>query len=207
MCFSATASFVAGGVLSAAGVVTVAKVKKKQELPLASVPLLFGVQQLIDGAVWVSFGVLPVHTIAVYAYALLAFVWWPMFVPLALLRIEPRRARREVLKAISLVGLAVGLYFAYFMVNSTVTAQIVNRCVAYDVPHPYGFVALAFYLVVTVGPFFASSKKALNVFGVVLLGSFAVAGWFYVAIFSSVWCFFAAILSGLLYWYFENGTL
>ena len=207
MCFSATASFVAGGVLSAAGVVTMAKVKKSKGLLLAIIPFLFGVQQLIDGVVWVSFGIGTVHTIAVYAYALFAFVWWPIFVPLALLRIESRRARKEVLEALAVVGLAVGLYFAYFIAAGTVTAQIVNNCVAYSTLHPYGFVALAFYLLVTVGAFFVSSKQILNIFGVVLLGAFAVTGWFYAETFSSVWCFFAAILSGIIYWYFETATL
>lgn len=204
MCFSATASFVAGSALSAAGVLTVARVKRRKELPLAAIPLLFGVQQLIDGAVWLSFGAPAVHTAATYAYALFAFVFWPIFTPLALLSVETKRTRREILEALAVVGLGVGLFFAYFILFGTVTAQIVNHCVAYDTPHPYGFGILAFYLIATCGAFFVSSKKILTIFGIVLLVSFAVAGWFYFETFSSVWCFFAAILSGIIYWHFQN---
>ena len=46
MCFSATASFITGGVLSAVGVVTIKKAEKKSEIPFASIPLLFGIQQM-----------------------------------------------------------------------------------------------------------------------------------------------------------------
>jgi hypothetical protein len=44
MCFSATASFVAGTTLSTIGVVTITKVKQRSELPFALIPLLFGIQ-------------------------------------------------------------------------------------------------------------------------------------------------------------------
>jgi len=44
MCFSATASFVAGSALSAVGVATVKKAKRKTEIPFALIPLLFGVR-------------------------------------------------------------------------------------------------------------------------------------------------------------------
>ena len=141
---------------------------------------------------------------AVYAYALLAFAWWPAFVPYALLLIESDKTRREILEALSVVGLGVGLFFLYYMLSGTVTAQVANHCVAYDTPHPYRVGVLAFYLIATCGPFLVSKKRILNIFGTVLLASFAIAGWFYIEIFSSVWCFFAAILSAVLFWYFKD---
>jgi hypothetical protein len=204
MCFSATASLVAGGVLSAAGAVTISQAKTKRELPLATIPLLFGIQQLIDGAVWLSFGVPLLNSVAAYAYGLFAFAFWPIFVPFALMRIETVKVRREIMDALLLVGLGVGLFFLYYIVTGAVTARVVNHCVAYSTPHPYRFESLAFYLLATAGPFFVSSKKMLNTFGVVLLLSFAIAGWFYIATFPSVWCFSAAIMSAMIYWYFRN---
>lgn len=201
MCFSATASLVAGGALSAVGVATIKLAKTKRDLPLASIPLLFGAQQLIDGIVWLSFGSPVLHAIAVYTYAVFAAVLWPIFVPLALLSIEPVKARREALEALALVGLGVGAFLSYFIVSGTVTAPVVNNCIAYGSQHQFGFGILAFYLIATCGPFFVSSKKALNLVGLVLLISFAIAWWFYIETFPSVWCFFAAILSALLYGY------
>ena len=52
MCFSASVSFVAGTSLLAAGAVTVRKARHKDELPFAAIPLLFGVQQLVEGVIW-----------------------------------------------------------------------------------------------------------------------------------------------------------
>jgi hypothetical protein len=203
MCFSATASLVAGTALSATGAVTLSKAKKN-EIPLASIPLLFGIQQLIDGVVWLSFGMPVLNAIAAHGYALFAFVWWPVFVPLALLAIEPDHTRRDIMKALALVGAAVSLFFLYFILSGTVTAKILNDCVAYGTPHPYPFGSLAFYLLATCAPFFVSSNKILNMFGGVLLASFAIAAWFYFETFTSVWCFFAAVMSLIIYWYFEN---
>lgn len=54
MCFSATASFTAGTALSAVGGLTLRKSRGKAELPLALVPLMFGIQQLSEGVLWVS---------------------------------------------------------------------------------------------------------------------------------------------------------
>lgn len=204
MCFSATASFVAGGALTAIGAATIPLAKTKRELPLASIPLLFGAQQLVDGVSWLSFGAPAIHTVAAYAYSILAAVVWPIFVPLALLSIETNRARREVLGALALVGVGIGLFFSYYIVFSTVTARVVNNCVVYGTPDHFGFGILAFYLVATVGPFFVSGKKALNLLGVAVFISFSVAWWFYSETFTSTWCFFAAILSALLYWYFRS---
>jgi len=55
MCYSATASFVAGGGLTVVGLMTLRRTTNRAELPLAAIPLLFGVQQLVEGVIWLSF--------------------------------------------------------------------------------------------------------------------------------------------------------
>ena len=55
MCFSATASFVAGTSLSVIGVATLTQAKRKTEIPFAMIPLLFGIQQLVEGVIWLTF--------------------------------------------------------------------------------------------------------------------------------------------------------
>ena len=55
MCFSASASFIAGTSLSALGVVSLRRTELKTEQPLAMIPLLFGLQQLSEGVVWLTF--------------------------------------------------------------------------------------------------------------------------------------------------------
>ena len=54
MCFSATASFVASGVLATIGVATLRHVREPRALLFASVPLLFTVHQFSEGLVWLA---------------------------------------------------------------------------------------------------------------------------------------------------------
>ena len=54
MCFSANASFIAGATISAIGVVTLKKVKAPSQIVFASIPLIFGVQQLSEGVLWLT---------------------------------------------------------------------------------------------------------------------------------------------------------
>ena len=204
MCFSAAASFAAGGALSVAGGLTIAQVKKKTELPFASIPLLFGIQQVIEGAVWVSFGFPVVNTVATYAYSMFSHVLWPIFVPISVLLMETEPIRKKILSLFSFLGLAVGGYLLYFIIVDPVTAHIVNNSIAYHSPHLYTYLIMALYLVATCGSCFVSSHKIINVFGVVLFVSFAIAAWFYTETFFSVWCFFAAVLSIIVYWHFKR---
>jgi len=206
MCFSAAASFAAGGALSVAGGLTLVEVKKKTELPFASIPLLFGVQQAIEGAVWLSFGSPILNTVATYAYSMFSHVLWPIFVPFSVLMIETDLTRKKILYLFTFVGLGVGLYLLYFIIAEPVTAHIVNNSIAYHSPHLYVYPIMALYLVATCGSCLVSSHTMINIFGVVLFISFAIAAWFFIETFFSVWCFFAAILSIIVYWYFQNNS-
>ena len=202
MCFSATASFAAAGVLSATGAVTLSKVKSKREIPLASIPLLFGVQQAIEGVVWVSFGSTLLNTIATYGFLFFAYVLWPIFVPVAVMLVEPSRTRKRALKILSFVGLAIGLYLLYYLLIEPSKAHVVGGSIAYDFKHIYDLVYLIPYVLVTAGSGLISSHKILNLFGIAATLSFFVAFWLYYVNFISVWCFFAALLSVIILWFF-----
>ena len=204
MCFSATASFVAGGVLSIGGVAAVSQTKKRKVLPLASIPLLFGIQQAVEGVVWLSFSTPLVNTVATYAYTTIANVVWPIYTPLAVLAVETNPARRRLLYGLSMIGFVLGVYLLDFIYVAPVTSHIVNCSIDYGFGHQFPRALLAVYVVVTCGSFFVASNKILNVFGAVLLASFVIAGWFYTQTFFSVWCFFAAILSIIIFWYVKS---
>ena len=97
MCFSATASFTSGAALLIVGVVTARRARRPAELPFALIPTLFGLQQLIEGAIWLT---LPdkaplLNTVLTTVYSLFSHVLWPAYVPVAVLLIEPVRWRRR----------------------------------------------------------------------------------------------------------------
>tara|TARA_R110000824_G_scaffold401771_1_gene615677 strand:- start:363293 stop:363925 length:633 start_codon:yes stop_codon:yes gene_type:complete len=204
MCFSATASFVAGAVLTGTGVLTIKKAETKAEIPFASIPILFGIQQLIEGVVWLSFGNAAVNVLATYSFSLFSHVLWPILVPFSFLLLETNPIRKKILWIFSIIGLTVGLYLLYFIVTEPITSEILNRSIAYNSPHLFLYPMLFFYFLATCVSCFFSSHKIINLFGIVALASATIAAWFFTETFLSVWCFFAAILSVLVYWFFKK---
>ena len=201
MCFSATASFVAGGALSATGVVTLTQAKNKTEVPLAAIPLLFGIQQAVEGVIWISFDLPLLNTVMTYAYLMFAYVLWPIFVPIAVVLIETDPIRKNILRALSLGGFVLGTYLLYFIFADPGKAHILNQSIAYDYRHLYEFLPLSLYVIVTCGSGLVSSHRIIQAFGFAALATFFVANWFYNITFISIWCFFAAILSVLIFWH------
>ena len=196
MCFSATASFIAGVSLSVLGVATVKKAERKAEIPFAMIPLLFGVQQIIEGTLWLSFrfDAPLLNVIMTYVFTLFSHVLWPIFVPFSIGLMETVAWRKKVISAFQITGIAVGLYHLYVIVKFPVTSEI-NGHIVYVSPYFNKVPVLVLYLAATcVGAFF-SSHKIINIFGALALLLFMVAYWFYTVAFFSVWCFFAAILS------------
>lgn len=201
MCFSMLASVAAGTVLSVAGVATVTLVRRRAELPLALLPLLFGVQQLIEGVVWWSLehGGGSQGGTSTLAYTLFSHVLWPAFVPFAFLSMEQVAWRRRVLGACVVIGLGVAAHGLFTVATGPRTAQVSGGSIQYEMPSWY---VIALYLVATcVGAFF-SSHVVIRVLGASALALALVTLWLYTAVFVSVWCFFSALLSGLIFAYF-----
>lgn len=205
MCFSPEASFVASGVL-AAGSVAIARVPKpRAAVPLSMFPAVFAVHQLIEGILWLSMeGRLPetYRAAGVTAYALIAFVLWPMVVPLSALLLERERHRRAVMLGCQAVGLGVGLTLLGAILRDPVQVSLDACHLAYWVNAPAFLTAP--YLVAVCIPFLAASRRGLVLFGLALAVACLVAGLAVTAVtFPSVWCFFAAVLSAGLYLYFR----
>ena len=112
MCFSATASFAAGAFLLGLGTLTLKSARRPREIPFAAIPLLFAIQQLTEGVVWLSFrDEAPLlNTAMTHVFSFFSHVLWPIYVPIAVLLIEPPGRRRQALLAFVAAGLAVGAY-------------------------------------------------------------------------------------------------
>ena len=93
MCFSATASFSAGAVLLGLGTLTLKSAHRPRELPFAAIPLLFAIQQLSEGVIWLTFGSEAplLNTVMTHVYSFFSHVLWPIYVPVAVLLIETAR--------------------------------------------------------------------------------------------------------------------
>jgi hypothetical protein len=84
MCYSAEASFIASGVLTATSFSIARIPKEKNSLPLSFIPLIIATHQFIEGFIWLGQDRLEAgffETAAVYLYVLIAYVFWPFFSP------------------------------------------------------------------------------------------------------------------------------
>jgi len=207
MCFSATASFIAGGSLTLLGAMTLKKATNKSELPFAAIPLMFGVQQLIEGTLWLSidYDVAMLKTIMTYMFATFSHVIWPIYVPfaIALMEQELKPWRREVMWGFRLTGIVVATFLLLLIVMQPLTA-VVHEHIIYVSPFFYDWPMIVLYIAATCIVAFFSSHILIRLFGLMTLLFFLVAYWFYTEAFFSVWCFFAAIISLIIYMHFRR---
>ena len=209
MCFSATASFSAASVTAVIGVATLRQVKHPRELPLAAIPLLFAAQQAVEGTLWLQ---LPAggggQAIAALSLCFLVFAkgLWPAYVAPAVLLIEPDLRRRRVLYAIAALGCTISLYTLNHLIESPPPVAICGHSIDYG-GSEYALSWQSFlYLLCTSAPLLLSSSGAIRKFGAIVVIGFLVSVTTYFATFVSVWCFFAAAGSGVLYFYFRNAA-
>ncbi len=203
MCFSPTASFTASVALGTIGIATLSKVKNPREVPVAFVPLIFAVQQAIEGFLWLS---LLRHTpdalTLSYFFAFFALAWWPVYVPLTVYILE----RDAIRKKLMLLFLAGGSLFAVVQYGIFLyrheAAHIVNQCIYYHIQTPWSPFFVVLYGLATVGAGLFSTKRTIQIFSL-FIGFFAMISWrYYTTTFASVWCFFAATLSFMLWFHF-----
>ena len=201
MCFSATASFIAGAGLSTMGVATLRNTKEKSDMPFAAIPLLFGIQQAIEGLVWITFSYHAplIHALASYGFAFFAYAFWPMFIPFAVKHLEKEVRRKKILSVLQIIGLVVGTYITYYMVSSGVTSTVTHESIKYHINQPFGNYAFVLYIIAGCGSFFVSSKRNVNFFGLLLVLSLMMTYVFFSSYVVSTWCFFAAILSTIIF--------
>lgn len=205
MCFSATASFTASAALGLVGTAALVKTKNKKAWPLMAIPLLFAIQQFIEGLLWLSIHTQPNITfVLTHIFLFFALLFWPVYIPLAVLALETNKTRRILIFIFSIGGIAVGtISYINFLQNPEV-AEIINRCIFYPNPAPRLTLLSSLYILATIGSGAISSKPLIKLLSVLVLIFSLITWYFYAVNFISVWCFFAAIISGVLYFYPEK---
>ena len=206
MCFSALASFTAGAALLVAGVASARLTRHPRELPYALIPLCFGVQQLLEGALWLTLPQAPhcLNAPLTQAYSAFSQVIWPIYIPAAVYLLEPPGWRRRAIALIAFGGATVGLYLLWYMVQVPVVAQLSGGHIAYVFPHFHQPLATVLYLFAACVSPLLSSWPRVRWFGVLASLSLVAAAYFYAQWFISSWCFFAALLSAVVWLQFAG---
>ena len=205
MCFSATASFAGGVIISAIGVAVVTKVHKPSQLLFASIPLFFGLQQFTEGILWLTIPnpeYASIQKIATHIFLIMADVLWPTLIPLAVLMMESNARKRKIMRLLLLIGISVSIYYSCCLLFLNVTPQIMGYHIMYNSNFPKLIAIPVFilYLIVTLTPLFISSIQRTHLMALLMFFSCVVTAIFFTQYLTSVWCFFAALISGVIYW-------
>jgi hypothetical protein len=209
MCFSATASFSAGVVLTAIGIASIKKTNHKSQILFASIPFFFGVQQFAEGILWLTIprgNYFVLQKIATYIYLFFAHVLWPLWVAIAILLLEKIKTRKIIQKVLVLIGIIVSFYLGYHLINYKVEAKIeehhMNYILGYSDSMNNFWIIL--YALATIAPPFFSHIKRMWILGITILISYLITYYFYQNYILSVWCFFSSIISIMIYFFVKK---
>jgi hypothetical protein len=205
MCFSATASFGVAAVLAGAGVVSATQKKAARHGLLAATPLLFAAQQVAEGVVWRTINApeqATVQAVSVAAFLGLALVLYPTWSPLSLFWPERNPRRRKLLGLLLAFGVCVSLSAGALLLRRRPVAQVSSHSITYRYDEIGSSLVLALYLpgyvLATVVPFFISTMKHAKVMGGILVVGLVATFLIKRQALTSVWCFFAAVMSGVI---------
>ena len=178
--------------------------KQRRALPFAAIPLLFAAQQLIEGVIWLTFSdeAARLNSVMTHLYSFFSHVLWPVYVPVAVVLMEPAGWRRRALIVFAVAGAALAAYLLYVLVAFPIVSRVTGQHVEYVSPHFFAALTMTLYLLSTAISPLLSTYRMVVVFGALALLSFGVAYAFYAVWFISVWCFFAGLLSAVVYLHF-----
>ena len=207
MCFSATANFVASGLIGAVGIATLRHVQQPRAVLFAAVPLLFALHQFTEGFVWLGVHDEIRHEALghmTFLFILYAQGILPLLMPLAVLLMEPPGRRRTIVAVLTGLGLLEAIYILWALIVYESRAEVMHHSLHYaNAATNTAWIAIV-YVIVTVGSLIASTHKVVRWFGVLnlvgVVATLVAARW----AFTSIWCLYAAVVSVVLYWQFSN---
>ncbi|MDR3550426.1 MAG: hypothetical protein P4L31_03365 [Candidatus Babeliales bacterium] len=216
MCFSAQASFIAATLLSTVGILSIAKARKMPMRILASSTLLFGIQQAIEGIVWLTLihpaSSLWIQQLASFCFIFFALIVWPLSVPILLCHLEKNILRKKILHFFIGAGMLSAACSLAGIYIYGIHPQIVNHHIAYSLINlgdleSYSAIYLInsiLYVLALVGSMITSSISYMWLLGIIVGISLIISIANYWMTFGSVWCFFGGLSSILIYFIIQQ---
>jgi len=210
MCFSATASFAASAVIGAIGIATLRHVREPRALLFAAVPLLFSLHQFTEGFVWLGLTgkIGPIaRDHVIFLFMLYAQGVLPLLMPLAVLLMEPPGWRRIVIMGLSAVGVVVSAAMIYGLIFLPSQCFIQQNSIAYRNPVGSDFTMSSLYIFAICGALIFSTHRVVRWFGLLNIIGLSIVELVKEYAFASVWCFYAALLSIVIFWQFRGRSI
>jgi len=202
MCFSPEADIGGGLVICAIGVDAVRHIRQRREfIAMAWIPVLLGAHQFIEALVWLWLqGHVPggIGHVALWAYLLIAFVVLPVFIPLAVIALEPTRRRKQLMAPFALIGTGIAVVLLAAMIRGPVGVKLAPYHLSYSIRLSDGLLIVALYVVAVCGPLLVSGYRNVALFGIVNLVAVIIIARLTISGFASVWCGWAAVTSAAI---------
>ncbi|HEY9091583.1 DUF6629 family protein [Parasphingorhabdus sp.] len=215
MCLSAEVSFGAAALLIPTGALSIHRAFKTDQryLPIAMLPMLFGLQQLTEGIVWIAGAQNNIALITQASLVYMFFSWlaWPVWIPVSTYFLEPARRKPLYLGFVILGAMLGGLqYFPYFAHQGWLETKYLDHLIVYQGKELLDFVAgreitYLIYVTVVIVPLLLSSVRDVRIFGVLAALVLAVTFIFFSYAYVSVFCFGGALMSAYLVWMIFRG--
>ena len=208
MCFSPTASFTSAAIIGTIGVATLRHVREPRTFLFAATPILFALHQFTEGLVWLGLQgrIGPIgRDHAAFLFTLYAQGLLPFLMPLAVLLMEPTGWRRKVIIGLTAVGAVAALWDAYGLIFLPSRLFIDQHSIAYRNEMTGSLTISLLYILATCGALLLSSFRVVRWYGVVNIVALTIVQIVKAETFASVWCFYAALMSVILYWQFSRG--
>ncbi|WP_457746634.1 DUF6629 family protein [Sulfurimonas sp.] len=203
--YFAVLNFTLAGAIGLVGMLTFTKVSTAKEVVFASLPLLFALHQFSEGFVWLGVSGHIEHRALELASGI--FIYYaqgilPFLVPLAVWLIEKERWRKQILGFLTLLGLGLAVYTMYGLATVPSSVNVVNNTLFYNNPWTANYYDAIIYVLTTCGSLILSSSIAIELFGILNLIGLTIIFLLRPYGFTSLWCLYAATISGLLYFHF-----
>ncbi len=205
MCLSATVSYAAAAVLVPSGAVATvwAWTGDRRYLMLAILPLLFGLQQGVEGMVWVAGAAEHPHHVEWYSYVYMFFVWiiWPVWIPMSAYFLESGGRGALILLFVIAGAMLGGLQFIpYFVHEGWLSTSLLTWAVRYEDINLLDAivsreVTYGVYLAAVIVPFLLVRDRDIKIFGLLTAGVVVITYLFFSYAYISVFCFGGALIS------------
>ncbi|PHS27046.1 MAG: hypothetical protein COA84_05185 [Robiginitomaculum sp.] len=205
MCFSEPVSFIAGGLLITGGAYAAWKAWNinKRYVPVAMMPVFAGIQQVMEGHVWMGLNHSDPNMVWWGAIGFILFSWlmWPTWIPFSIYYLEPPDSKRKKpLLVFALAGFSLGLIlFIPHLINPEWVDVAINKhSIAYEgtmfldyfMPRELTY---GIYLFLIITPPLLSTYLHMRLFGVTLIAVVTIVFLFLSYAYISFFCLLAGV--------------
>lgn len=205
--YFAVLNFTLSGAIALIGILTLQKVSTPKEVLFALLPLLFALHQFDEGFVWLGMGgyietralEIAAGIFIYYAQGLL-----PLLVPLSIWLIEKDGYKKKLVGVLAILGFGLAVYTMYGLATIPTSVTVINNTLSYNNPWTNNYYVAGIYILTTCGSLMLSSSISVELFGLLNLIGLIIVYLLRPYGFTSLWCLYAAAISGLLYFYFTE---